>query len=50
MQLPGIGETKAKAIIDYRNEVGSFQNIEQLKEVNGIGEATFDNIKENITI
>ena len=50
MQLPGIGETKAKAIIDYRNEIGSFQNIEQLKEVNGIGEATFDNIKENITI
>lgn len=50
MTLPGIGETKAKAIIDYRNEVGSFQNIEQLKEVNGIGESTFDQIKENITL
>ena len=50
MMLPGIGETKAKAIIDYRETVGSFTNIEQLKEVNGIGEATFDQIKENITI
>ena len=50
MQLPGIGETKAKAIIEYRNKVGSFKNIEELKEVNGIGDSTFDNIKENITI
>ena len=50
MQLPGIGETKAKAIIEYRNKVGSFKNIEELKEVNGIGDSTFDDIKENITI
>ena len=50
MTLPGIGESKAQAIIKYREEVGAFQNIEELKEVSGIGDAIFDQIKENITI
>ena len=50
MMLPGIGEAKAEAIIKYREEVGAFQNIEELKEVNGIGDAIFVQIKENITI
>ena len=50
MMLPGIGEAKAEAIIKYREEVGAFQNIEELKEVSGIGDAIFDQIKENITI
>ena len=50
MMLPGIGEAKAEAIIKYREEVGAFQSIEELKEVNGIGDAIFDQIKENITI
>ena len=49
MQLPGIGESKAQAIIEYRDQVGVFQTIEELKEVSGIGEALFDQIKENIT-
>ena len=50
MMLPSIGEAKAEAIIKYREEVGAFQNIEELKEVNGIGDAIFDQIKESITI
>ena len=50
MTLSGIGEAKAQAIIEYREEVGAFQNIEELKEVSGIGDAIFDQIKENITI
>ena len=50
MMLPGIGEAKAEAIIKYREEVGAFQNIEELKEVSGIGDAIFDQIKESITI
>ncbi len=50
MKLPGIGEAKAKSIIEYREKNGEFQNIEQLKEVNGIGDSLFDQIKENITI
>ena len=48
--LPGIGESKAQNIINYRNEVGSFQNIEEIKNVNGIGDATFEQLKEFITI
>ena len=40
---------KAKAIIEYRDQVGAFQTIEELKEVSGIGETLFDQIKENIT-
>ena len=50
MTLPGIGEAKAKAIISYREEVGAFQSIEELKEVDGIGDTLFDQIKENIAI
>lgn len=47
--LSGIGAAKAKAIIDYR-EKSPFKTIEELMEVNGIGEALFAQIKENITL
>ena len=50
MTLNGIGEAKAEAIIKYRDEIGSFQSIEEIKEVSGIGEELFAQIKENITI
>ncbi len=49
MLLPGIGETKANAIIEYRNTHG-FQNIEDLKNVKGIGDSTFEKIKEYLTM
>jgi len=48
--LPGIGETKAQAIVDYRNENGPFKRIEDLLQVEGIGEGTFDKIKDYITV
>lgn len=50
MQLPGIGEVKAKAIIAYREENGGFKTIEELLEVNGIGESTFNKIKEQLSL
>ena len=50
MTLQGIGEAKAESIIKYREEVGAFQSIEELKEVSGIGDTIFEAIKENITI
>lgn len=50
MKLTGIGETKAKAIIAYREEKGRFSNIEDIKNVSGIGESTFLNIKLQITV
>ena len=46
----GIGETLAQRIIDYRNEHGPFQQIEDLKKVEGIGAATFEKLKDNITL
>lgn len=48
--LSGIGESKAKAIIEYRDEIGGFKTIEELTEVPGIGQSTYDEIKENITV
>lgn len=50
MTLPGIGETKATAIISYRETHGGFKSLEELMEVNGIGESTFNKIKANITL
>ncbi len=48
--LPGIGEKRAKTIIEYRNEIGHFQALEQLCEVNGIGMGTVKKIKEMVFI
>lgn len=48
--LPGIGEVKAKAILAYREEIGGFKSIEELSEVNGIGDKTLEKIKQLITI
>lgn len=48
--LPGIGEIKAQAIIDYRTEHGPFTDPEQLMEVNGIGPATYEKLKDLVTI
>ena len=49
MMLKGIGEAKAKAIIEYR-EAQSFETIEDIMKVSGIGEKTFENIKDRITV
>lgn len=48
--LPGIGEKKAQAIIDYREEYGSYQTIEDLMNVSGIGQKTFDKLSSMISI
>ena len=50
IKLPGIGEAKANDIIAYRNEHGPFENIEDLKNVSGIGENLFAKIKDYLTI
>ncbi len=48
--LPRIGETRAQAIADYRNENGPFKRIEGLLQVKGIGEGIFDKIKDYVTV
>lgn len=48
--LPGIGPSKAKAIIDYRTKYGDFRSLEQIMEVKGIGPKLFEKMKERITI
>ena len=49
-QLEGIGPSMAQKILDYREEVGYFGAIEDIKNVSGIGEAKYNSIKDNITI
>lgn len=48
--LPGIGESKASKIISYREENGKFKSIEDIMNVSGIGEATFEKLKSYITV
>jgi len=48
--LPGVGETLAARIIEYREEKGGFSHIEELLEVEGIGEATFAAIRDYLTV
>lgn len=48
--LPGIGEVKAQAIVDYRDKVGPFRSIEQVMEVKGIGPATHEAIRDLVYV
>ncbi len=49
-QIPGIGEATANKILNYREEVGSFKSIEEIKNVSGIGDKKYENMKEFICI
>jgi len=48
--LPGIGEVRAKAIVDYRCQNGPFHNINELIKVEGISTITYEQIKESVTV
>ena len=50
MTLDGIGNSKALAIINYRNENGPFKSIEEVKNVSGIGDALYEKIKNKIKV
>lgn len=49
-EIPGVGDVKAKSIIDYREKNGGFKSIEDIKNIDGIGDKTFEKIKDSITI
>ena len=50
MTLPGIGESKADSIIEYRNSSGGFTVIEDIMQISGIKESAFNKIKEYIKV
>jgi competence protein ComEA len=48
--LPGIGPVTAKRIVDYRAKIGKFKRIEEIINIQGIGEKKFERIKDRLTI
>ena len=48
--ISGVGESKAKAIIEYRSTNGNFETIEDIKNVSGIGDSLYEKIKDHITV
>ncbi|MFV0465165.1 MAG: helix-hairpin-helix domain-containing protein [Lachnospiraceae bacterium] len=50
MQLPGIGESKADSIIEYRSNVGQFDTVEDIKNIAGIKDGVYTKIKDKITV
>lgn len=49
-ELNGIGEAKARAIVEYREAKGSFSTVDELLEVKGIGSATLEKNRERLTV
>ncbi|WP_410671823.1 helix-hairpin-helix domain-containing protein [Amycolatopsis sp. cmx-4-68] len=48
--LPGVGEVMAKRIVQWRTEHGGFTKVEQLRDVDGIGESKFEKMREQVTV
>jgi competence protein ComEA len=48
--LPGVGSTLAQRIVDYRNQNGPFDRVEDLMKVEGIGQAKYDGLQDLITV
>jgi len=48
--MTGIGESKAKAIVDYRSSHGKFKSVQDLENVDGIGSKTVEKNKDKITL
>jgi competence protein ComEA len=48
--LPGIGPSKAQAIIDYRTQNGPFKSVDEVRKVRGIGEKLFQQLKPELAV
>jgi competence protein ComEA len=49
-KLPGVGPARAQDIIDYRDQNAGFDSIEEIKNIKGIGDATFEKMKDMISV
>lgn len=49
-ELKGVGPAKAKAIVDYRTKNGGFKSVDELRNVDGIGEKLLNKIRSNVVI
>lgn len=49
-EIPGVGEATAQKIMEYREQNGKFKNIEDIKNVSGIGDSKFENMKDKICV
>lgn len=50
VDLPSIGDKMAQRIVDYRNSIGTFKTKEQLKDISGIGDKTYETLKDKIDL
>ena len=50
MSVDGIGEARAAAIISYREQIGGYTSVEEIKNISGIGEVTFNDIAPYLTV
>lgn len=50
MRVDGIGETRAAAILSYREHLGGYTSVEQIKDISGIGDATYETIAPYLTV
>ncbi|MGG0250976.1 helix-hairpin-helix domain-containing protein [Peribacillus frigoritolerans] len=48
--LTGIGPSKANAILEYRETIGKFKEVDELKQVTGIGDKTFERLRDSISV
>jgi competence protein ComEA len=48
--LPGVGPVLAQRIVDHRNRTGGFKSVEELRKVEGVGDARFEQIKDLVTV
>lgn len=48
--IPGIGEKRAQDIIDYREEKGGFTSVDELKNISGIGDKTYEKLKDEVEV